>query len=87
MAEGTIGTIASAMATPRPRSFNHRMTPSAADSPKAEPPERQMASIRSTRQDGSSRSVSRVPGAPPRTSPEAIDGVSHNTTLTPERNR
>ena len=87
MAVGTIGTTTSAMATPRPCSRSQRMTPSVDDRPKAEPPERQIASIASTRHDGSSRSVSRVPGAPPRTSTEATDGRSHSTTLTPERRR
>src|SRR5260221_245777 len=87
MALGTIGTTALPTATPRPRSASQRMTPSAAERPKAEPPERQMPSTRSTRQAGSSRSVSRVPGAPPRISTEAMAGVSHSTTLTPERRR
>ena len=74
MAVGTIGTMASATATPRPRSLSQRITPSAAESPNAEPPDRQIASMRSLRDAGSSRSVSRVPGAPPRTSTDATDG-------------
>src|SRR3982074_1418038 len=66
MAVGTIGTMAPATGTPRPRSFSQRITPSAADRPNADPPLRQIASMRSLRAAGSSRSVSRGPGAPPR---------------------
>ena len=51
------------------------MTPSAAASPKAEPPARQIALIRSTRAVGRRRSVSRVPGAEPRTSTPATAPV------------
>ena len=52
------------------------MTPSAAASPYALPPDRQTALTRCTRFSGSSRFVSRVPGAPPRwsTAPTAPSG-------------
>src|SRR5205823_14859101 len=41
------------------------------------------ASMRSTNVAGPSNSVSRVPGAPPRTSTDATAGASHKTTVVP----
>ena len=51
-----------------PRSSRYRITPSAAASPKALPPVSRTAWTSCTRFVGRSRSVSRVPGAEPRTS-------------------
>jgi hypothetical protein len=63
-------------------------TPAAASSPKAEPPEESTsASIAWTVFSGASRSVSRVPGPPPRTSTAATAAYSNRTTVTPERKR
>ena len=59
IAAGTIGTRAAPTAKPRPASASAAMTPPPASSPKAEPPERTMASTRSTVCSGASRSVSR----------------------------
>src|SRR5262245_34254082 len=62
------------------------MTPSAAASPNAEPPQRQMAWTRSTSMPGRSRSVSLVPGAEPRTSTPAVAPSSGSrTTVQPVR--
>ena len=82
-AEGTIGTTPSSIATPRPCSSSHSITPSAAARPKALPPLSTTASTWRTELIGSSRSVSRVPGAPPRqsTAPTVPGGVS--TTVVP----
>ena len=66
-AAGTIGTLAAPAAKPIPRSSRYRTTPSAAASPKALPPVRRTACTTCTRFSGRSRSVSRVPGAEPRT--------------------
>ena len=70
-AAGTIGTTWPVGARPgsrrRPRPAG-AITPSAAASPKALPPVSSTACTRSTWLRGSSRSVSRVPGPPPRTS-------------------
>ena len=66
MAAGTIGTRSpspSPTGQPRPSSQAASATPSAAPSPNALPPERTTASTASTAFAGSSRSVSRVPGA------------------------
>src|SRR5690606_31122065 len=68
-AAGTIGTTCDGSAptgNPRCRSSSQRITPSAAARPNALPPARHTASTVLTRFSGSSRSVSRVPGAPPR---------------------
>src|SRR5450755_448415 len=82
-AAGTIGTGPPAVAKPCPRSARYRITPSAADNPKADPPARTIASTRSTVREGSSRSVSRVAGAPPRTSPEPTEPEENSITVTP----
>src|SRR5207302_7302157 len=59
------------------------MTPPAASSPKALPPVRTMAWTSSTMCNGCSRSVSRVAGAPPRTSTPPIAVVSQSMTVQP----
>src|SRR6266516_6687803 len=59
------------------------MTPPAASSPKALPPVRTMAWTFSTMCIGCSRSVSRVAGAPPRTSTPPTAGVSQRMTVQP----
>src|ERR687897_869533 len=56
---------------PRPRSSSQRTTPSAAASPNALPPVSKTAWTCVALTSGDNRSVSRVPGPPPRTSPEA----------------
>src|SRR5579884_3493553 len=59
------------------------MTPLAASRPKALPPVSRMAFTRSTRCRGRSRSVSRVAGAPPRTSTPPVAGRSQRMTVQP----
>ena len=66
-----------------PFAARHSMTPPAASSPKAEPPDSTTASTRSTSVPGPSNSVSRLPGAPPRTSTAATAGASASTTVVP----
>src|SRR6056297_3780886 len=83
MAAGTIGTRWPAASKPRPRARSAMTTPSAA-SPRAAPPARTRASTARTRRSGARRSVSRVPGAPPMTWTEAVNGASAVTTVTPD---
>src|SRR5215471_16654997 len=78
-----MGTLAVPTSSPKPRSSSQRITPSAAESPKALPPERTRAWTLSTRHTGFNRSVSRVPGAVPRTSTPATHPVGHKTTVQP----
>src|SRR5581483_11339924 len=82
-AAGTIGTTPPSIATPRSRSSSQVITPSAAASPYALPPVSTTASTYRTELIGSSRSVSRVPGAPPRpsTAPTVPGGAT--TTVVP----
>jgi hypothetical protein len=61
------------------------MAPPAASRPKAEPPLITTAWTTSIRPPGSSASVSRVPGAPPRTSTAQTAAASGRTTVTPLR--
>ena len=68
---------------PTPASSRKRIVPSAAASPKALPPESTTAWTRSTVFSGSSRSVSRVPGAEPRTSTPATAPSRARTTVHP----
>ena len=86
MAAGTIGTRSCGSGPtgqPAPASYAAAATPSAADSPNALPPASTTASTAETRLRGSSRSVSRVPGPPPRTStPPTVPGGG-TTTVTP----
>ena len=62
-------------ANPRPAARSAAVTPEAASSPKADPPDRTSASTRSTVLSGARRSVSRVPGAPPMTWTAAVNGA------------
>src|SRR5581483_5669861 len=78
-----MGTGPAAVGKPCPRSARKRTTPSAAASPKADPPDSTTASTRSTSREGSSSAVSRVAGAPPRTSPEPTVPAGAHTTVTP----
>src|SRR5919106_159244 len=82
-AAGTIGTRATPTSNPTPRSSSHRITPSAAARPNALPPVRRTPCTSSTSRPGWRRSVSRVPGAPPRTSPEPIVPGGGRTTVQP----
>src|SRR5512140_2315322 len=61
------------------------MTPEAASNPKAEPPASTTAWTLSTRLTGLSRSVSRVPGALPRTSTPPTAPFRHKMTVQPVR--
>jgi hypothetical protein len=61
------------------------MAPPAASRPNAEPPLSTTAWTTSIRPAGSSASVSRVPGAPPRMSTAHTAAASGRTTLTPLR--
>ena len=70
-----------------PFSRSAACTPDAASRPKAEPPDSTMALTASTELCGSSRSVSRVPGAPPSTCTPATAGSSQRTTVTPDFSR
>ena len=69
-AAGTIGTGPPASGTLARARRGTRITPSAAARPNAEPPVSTTASTRSTVRPGSSSAISRVAGAPPRTSHE-----------------
>ena len=79
----TIGTGPAPVAKPDPCSAHQRITPSAAASPNAEPPVSTTASSRSTMRSGASRSNSRVAGAPPRTSPDAVVPSGNRITVQP----
>src|SRR5271166_2146683 len=86
-AAGTIGTtlspVPSSNRTPRRCSSSHLITPSAAARPYALPPVSSTASTSRTVLEGSSRSVSRVPCAPPRTSTEPTVPGGVSTTVLP----
>ena len=83
---GTIGTGPAGVGVPTPRDSRCAITPSAAASPKADPPVSTIAWARGTVASGRSRSVSRVPGAAPRTSTEATAPASgSSTTVQPVR--
>ena len=81
IAAGTIGTTAGPARNPRPSARSRSTTPDAASSPKADPPDSTSASTAGTSRPGASRSVSRVPGAPPRTSTPATNGASAVSTV------
>ncbi len=81
---GTIGTRAGPTAKPRPSARSPACTPPAASSPKADPPESTKASTSDTVIAGSRSAVSRPPGAPPSTLPEAVAGRSKTMAVTPE---
>ena len=82
-AEGTSGSRPTPMSSPTPCSSSQRTAPVAASRPQALPPESITACTFSTRLQGSSRSVSRVPGAAPRTSTPATAPSRAITTLQP----
>ena len=85
-AAGTIGTTwpGSPIGQPSPAAYSCWTTPSATARPNALPPVSTTALTRSTRLRGSSRSVSRVPGAPPRTStPATAPASGASTTVQP----
>jgi hypothetical protein len=83
IAAGTMGTRAGPTRTPMPRSSSQRITPPAASSPKALPPASSTACTFSTAFSGDSSSVSRVPGAAPRTSTPATAPAGVSTTVQP----
>ncbi len=66
-----------------PRSSSQRITPPAASRPKALPPASRTACTFSTAFTGASSSVSRVPGAAPRTSTPQTAPPSASTTVQP----
>ena len=66
--EHTIGTRVGPTGRPMPRASSSRAAPLAASRPNAEPPDSMTAWTTSTVFSGRSRSVSRLAGAPPRTS-------------------
>src|SRR5262249_55417666 len=82
-AAGTIGTRATPVSKPMPASSRYATTPSAAASPKALPPVSRIAFASCTSMPGRSRSVSRVPGAPPRTTPDPTVPGGGRTTVQP----
>ncbi len=71
-AAGTVGTRTGPISLPIPRSSRYRSTPPALARPNALPPVRTIACATSMIVPGCRMSVPRVPGAPPRTSQEAI---------------
>ena len=83
IAAGTIGTVAPPYLKPMPRCSRCRTTPVAASRPNALPPARTIAWTTSTVAVGARRSVSRVPGALPRTSTPAVAPCSAMTTVHP----
>ncbi len=83
MAPGTIGTLAPLTSKPTLCSYRYFRTPVATSRPNALPPERNTACTCCTRFTGSSRSVSIVPGADPRTSTPATAPASDRITVQP----
>jgi hypothetical protein len=83
IAAGTIGTRVGPAGKPWPFSSSQRTTPVAASRPKALPPASRMPCTLSTRLVGLSRSVSRVPGAEPRTSTPPTTPSSVRITVQP----
>ena len=83
MAAGTMGTRAPPNWKPILCSSSQRITPLAASRPKALPPDSTMACTLSTTFSGASSSVSRVPGAAPRTSTPATTPSPASTTVQP----
>src|SRR5579871_3492179 len=78
-----MGTTCAPTWMPSPRSSRNRITPLAASRPKALPPESKIACTCCTVLVGCSRSVSRVPGAEPRTSTPAVAPFSKSRTVQP----
>ena len=83
IAAGTIGTTLPPTGNPTPSPSKNRMTPSAAAKPYALPPDSTTACTLSTLASGLSKSVSRVPGPPPRTSTPATAPLRVNTAVQP----
>src|SRR5579872_76042 len=81
----TIGTGPAGDANPIPRSSHQRTTPSQDAKPNADPPVSTTAFTSDTVLLGSSSAHSRVPGAPPRTSPDATVPDGNSTTVHPVR--
>jgi hypothetical protein len=73
------------MANPTPRRFNHVITPPADARPNALPPAKTSPWISETRLPGVKTPVSRVPGAPPRTSTAAVVPAGGKMTVQPVR--
>ena len=82
-AAGTMGTRTGPTGKPWPCCSNHCMTPDAASKPKALPPESKTACTWGTELWGASTSVSRVPGAAPRTSTPPTVPSGQITTVQP----
>ena len=80
IAAGTIGTRDGPAGQPMLCSSSHRTVPVAASRPNALPPDKTIAFTLSTMLSGLSRSISRVPGAPPRC--ETPPTASPSTTMT-----
>ncbi len=78
-----MGTRPARVSTPMPCSSSQRTAPLAASNPNALPPESTIACTCWTVLTGSSRSVSRVPGAPPRTSTPATAPFGATMTVQP----
>ena len=84
IAPGTSGTTAEPTRNPRPVARNPSITPEHASNPNADPPASTSPSTAATVLSGASKSVSRVPGAPPITCTEAVKGASPVTIVTPD---
>ena len=82
-AAGTMGTRPTPTSSPIPCSSSQRMAPLAASRPQALPPDSMTACTCCTRLEGCSRSVSRVPGAAPRTSQPPTAPPRASTTVQP----
>ena len=82
-AAGTVGTRTGPISLPIPRSSRYRSTPPALARPNALPPVSTIACATSMIVPGCRMSVPRVPGAPPRTSQDAIVPGGGRTTVHP----
>src|SRR3990170_1397955 len=87
MACTAMGTLIERIIRPRPWPRRKEPPPPAASRPNSEPPESTTASMLVTVISGSSRAVSRLPGAPPRVTPDATFAWSKTTTVTPVATR
>src|SRR5262245_25806142 len=83
MACVTTGTVAAPNLRPRPSARRKDSTPPAASRPNTEPPDSTTASRPLTVISGSSRALSRAPGAPPRLVPEATLSRASRIAVTP----
>ena len=86
-AHGTMGMASESCLrrSPISRPDSTEVTPSAAASPNTAPPDNTTACARPTRFSGARVSVSRKPGAPPRTSTPAGQSAAQSTVVTPVR--